>query len=388
MNKFICNICGKEYNRIESLKNHIYSNHRFIGKSVKEVIESNYNLKSWILKDVDLEIVKCFYVHHKNHNDFSSLLDKQFHHFYGLITSVRGFEKDDYNTFFNEYLKWKTKYPNVTNSKEVCEIIFDNKEEAEKCYSIMKNKNPFTGHTGEFSPYSKKFCGYKGLDKEEISNRMKKAINQNKPGRNTNQVLYWINKGFSEEDAKKKVSERQRTFTLEKCIEKYGEEKGLKRWQERQEKWQNSLKSKNPEEIERINRAKLNNGGKSYSLVSQSLFWKLYEIIKKDYSTIKFATLLNDKGESDWSGKSHEQFISGKNDERFFLDFYIEDTLKVIEFDGEYWHKKFEKVKIRDKKKEMFLSENGYKLLRIKEEDFRKNPEKTISKCLKFIKEK
>ena len=118
------------------------------------------------------------------------------------------------------------------------------------------------------------------------------------------------------------------------------------------------------------------------------MFWKIYEIIKNDYSTIKFATLLNDKGDSDWSGKSHEQFISGKNNERFFLDFYIVDTLKVIEFDGEYWHNKIKKVKIRDKKKDDFLTENGYKLLRVKEEDFRKNPEKIINECLNFIKEK
>lgn len=388
MSKITCNICGKEFDRMSSYKNHMYSNHRFVDKNVNEVIESNNNLKTWILKDIDKEIVEQFYTFHKKFNNFSSLLDRQFHHFYELITSVRNFEKEDYNTFFDCFLTWKTKNPKVTNSKEVCELIFSDEQESMKCYSIMKNKNPFTGHTGQFSPFSKKFCGYDSLDEEEIKIRIKKSINQDKPGRNTNQVLYWVKKGFSEEDAKKKVSERQRTFSLEKCIQKYGKKDGIKRWQDRQEKWQNTLKSKTPEEIERINRAKLNNGGKSYSLISQSLFWKIYEIIKNDYSTIKFATLLNNKGDSDWSGKSHEQYISGKNNEMFFLDFYIGDTLKVIEFDGEYWHNKIKKVKIRDKKKDDFLSENGYKLLRIKEEDFRKNPEKIINECLNFIKEK
>lgn len=388
MSKITCNICGKEFDRMSSYKNHIYSHHRFLNKNVYEVMESNNNLKTWILKDIDKEIVEQFYTYHKKFNNFSSLLDRQFRHFYELITSVRKIEKEDYNTFFDYFLTWKTKNPKVTNSKEVCELIFSDEEESMKCYSIMKNKNPFTGHTGQFSPFSKKFCGYDGLDEEEIKIRIKKSINQDKPGRNTNQVLYWVKKGFSEEDAKKKVSERQRTFSLEKCIQKYGKKDGIKRWQQRQDKWQNTLKSKTPEEIERINRAKLNNGGKSYSLISQSLFWKIYEIIKNDYSTIKFATLLNDKGDSDWSGKSHEQYISGKNNERFFLDFYIADTLKVIEFDGEYWHNKIKKVKIRDKKKDDFLTENGYKLLRVKEEDFRKNPEKIINECLNFIKEK
>ena len=52
---------------------------------------------------------------------------------------------------------------------------------------------------------------------------------------------YWMNKGFSKKEAIIKRSERQSTFSLEKCIEKYGEELGNKRWQKRQDKWINSL---------------------------------------------------------------------------------------------------------------------------------------------------
>ena len=46
---------------------------------------------------------------------------------------------------------------------------------------------------------------------------------------------------MTEEQAKNALAERQRTFTLEKCISKYGEEEGLRRFSERQQKWLKSL---------------------------------------------------------------------------------------------------------------------------------------------------
>jgi hypothetical protein len=52
---------------------------------------------------------------------------------------------------------------------------------------------------------------------------------------------YWLNKGFSVEESKLKVKETQTTFSKEKCIEKYGQELGLKKFNDRQQKWINSL---------------------------------------------------------------------------------------------------------------------------------------------------
>lgn len=73
----------------------------------------------------------------------------------------------------------------------------------------------------------------------------------------TNQIMYWVKrKGYSEEEAKKIVSERQKTFSKNKCIQKYGFEEGIKKWQERQDKWQNTLNSKKVEDIEKINSLK------------------------------------------------------------------------------------------------------------------------------------
>lgn len=60
-------------------------------------------------------------------------------------------------------------------------------------------------------------------------------------------IEYYLIRGFSKKEAVKKVKEHQVTFSLDKCIEKYGEEKGRARWIKRQEKWLKSLANKTPE---------------------------------------------------------------------------------------------------------------------------------------------
>lgn len=65
---------------------------------------------------------------------------------------------------------------------------------------------------------------------------------------------YWLNQGYSEEEARLKQSDRQRTFTLEKCIEKYGQVNGYKVWKQRQDKWQKTLSLRSDEEKQETKR--------------------------------------------------------------------------------------------------------------------------------------
>lgn len=66
----------------------------------------------------------------------------------------------------------------------------------------------------------------------------------------------FINLGYSEEESKKLLSERQTTFSLGICINKYGKEEGTRIFNERQTNWQNTLNSKPQEEIDDINAKK------------------------------------------------------------------------------------------------------------------------------------
>ena len=60
----------------------------------------------------------------------------------------------------------------------------------------------------------------------------------------TNRIEYWLNKGYSDVDASQKLKDRQSTFSLSKCIEKYGEDIGKEMFNKRQQKWITTLKSK------------------------------------------------------------------------------------------------------------------------------------------------
>ena len=69
-------------------------------------------------------------------------------------------------------------------------------------------------------------------------------------------VEYWTSRGMTVEEALFKVSEVQSTFSLEKCIKKHGDIEGRRIFEERQSRWQFTLKNKNDDEIKKINEKK------------------------------------------------------------------------------------------------------------------------------------
>lgn len=94
-----------------------------------------------------------------------------------------------------------------------------------------------------------KKCGNSEIANEEYK---KSCYNCGKPLR----IQHYIDKGMSEKDAKIALKDRQSTFSLSKCVKKYGKEKGEEIWEARQQKWLNTLNSKSKEEIDDINRRK------------------------------------------------------------------------------------------------------------------------------------
>jgi len=114
-------------------------------------------------------------------------------------------------------------------------------------------KNPAYKHGGKLSPWSKKFIKYNGLtenEKEKRSNKSKEKCIKNRI--NNTSLEYYIKQGYDEDTAKKLQIERQRTFSLNKLIEKYGID-GYIKWYNRQKKWQKTLNSKSDLELEEIN---------------------------------------------------------------------------------------------------------------------------------------
>ena len=182
-------------------------------------------------------------------------------------------------------------------------------------------------------------------------------------------IEYYLNQGMSEEDAKIALHKRQATFSLYKCIKKYGEEKGLEIFNNRQKIWNKKLQ-------------------KSFKLgkyTQSPIANELFNLIKDKLQLID---------------SIEEKYIF--NDELhkgYLFDFCYKD--KLIEFNGDYWHanpifygpKSFIKAKNKraetiweyDKIKIQTAENQGYKVLVIWEYDYNNNKEETLKKCIDFL---
>lgn len=213
--------------------------------------------------------------------------------------------------------------------------------------------------------YQKKYPELSYDDQLELLNNHKKNIKttlQDKT-KQSKCVEYWIAKGYTKKEAKEIISKSQATFTLESCIKKYGEEEGIKIFNERQNKWLKSFKNSLKNKF--IN-------GIQTSGVADEFFNKI----------LNFAS-------------GSKEIILGK----YAYDFMFEN--KIIEFNGDYWHanpKIYDKNYVnkttghvakdiwkKDANKRKYAEKKGYKIYTVWESDYKNNPKDTINKCIEFL---
>lgn len=122
------------------------------------------------------------------------------------------------------------------------------------CDAFKGDNNPAYGHGGKYSPFSEKFIKYQDeQDYREGLENVKRASIKTKtenPHKENTKIEYYLAQGMTEEEAKQALSERQSTFSLDKCKEKYGDEDGFEVWRQRQEKWMESLNDRSDDEKE------------------------------------------------------------------------------------------------------------------------------------------
>jgi very-short-patch-repair endonuclease len=213
------------------------------------------------------------------------------------------------------------------------------------------------------SPFSKKFVKYEDLDNKDlvVSEFVKVALsNRVSPL----QKEYYLNQGFTEEESIELLSKRQSTFSLKKCIEKYGEVDGLERWKERQNKWL------------------LNNKKVNYSQISQNLFIEVFNKLKEIsfHHRVYFAKL-DESGSIHNSNRNYEYRLK-LNNSYIMPDFFIPDFKLIIEFDGTYYHKKTPENKLREEKRDNEIKNAGYRVIHISEDEFNKNKDLVIMNLL------
>ena len=247
-------------------------------------------------------------------------------------------------------------------------------EKYKKMFSDMfkgeKNPNHKSNTTEEErksrSPFSKGFVKYDEIENidEHISSFAKNAV---KDRVSDTTVDYYMLKGYDVETSKKLLSERQRTFTLEKCIEKYGDVAGYERWMDRQEKWLNNYKKVN------------------YSKISQELFISIYETLKEiGFDEKVYFAKLDKDGHIHDTNKNYEYRLK-LNKSYILPDFFIPILKLIIEFDGTYYHRDNPENKKREKTRNRNIIDSGYKVIHISESDYKNNKELIILKIVNII---
>lgn len=377
----VCPYCEKTLKN-NYFRRHIINEHHLTDVEWMVLSEQNSTSNRRRFPNVDSETIRSYLkiVYSMNGN-----LDKTWHSqftiFYRIVSNCRQITDNDFEQFFKVVLPWQLEHPKICNSKKLCSLCFPNDERmAQKSYhELMEVKNPYYNHGGKFSPFSTNFVGYDKMSYEEKKDAAIKFSRENNDKIvHTTSLQYWINKGYSEEEAKKKLSERQRTFTLEKCIEKYGESKGREIYENRQRQWINTLNERySGSKKEELNKSKSPKKPKStgFSYESQALFWEIEAKRQDKTHPAKFA-LSSD-------GVNSEFIFNRENGRRFFLDYCIPDIKCVIEYDGSAWHN--ESTKEYDTMRMNEIVNSGYKVLVISDVEYKKDRIETVSKCLDFI---
>jgi hypothetical protein len=245
-----------------------------------------------------------------------------------------------------------------------------------------KNPNHKTKTSEEIrksrSPFSKNFKRY---NTEEERKEFLKSIDWSNRITST-QLDWWLNKGYSPEEAQQLLKKRQATFTLDKCIQKWGEEEGGRVFHERQTKWSNKVETK------------YRNG--DFNRFCKHNWSKTEETFIKEL--VKVLSLDDDEYYSAINGK---QFYRNFKEVGKTLAYDFVYKKKIIEFNGDYWHcnpKIYEAEYFNkslqctakekwefDKCKNVLIENYGYDVLTIWEMDWNMNPEDTLKKCIKFL---
>lgn len=371
-----CQLCGREFNKMHGLNTHIVSFHKLTSSEVKDYYDLYF-------KKLDEGICP-----------FTNTATK----FIGFTQGYARFSDDPITkrkslaTNSIEYLMKVRKMSEqdaIDYKTNLNKFYSDNNK---RIFSENQKNNPL--YVRSMSRYCKEFWIEKGFS-EDIA--IEKALSEcaknraifktklkTQPEKYKNrwqsQLQYWIDKGYSEEEAKLVLKERQRTFTIEKLIAKYGVEEGTRRWVDRHQKWAAKWKEKyNAGEF-------TTTAGKS--LISMRFFLEVIAAMHANEKNYMF-------------GENKELVLFDENNKHFYYDFADYDKKLIIEFNGRYWHcdsRRYgpdyvhsvmkitaSEIWARDEYKRKLAVLRGYNIITVWEDDYLNNPADAIETCVKFL---
>ena len=374
-----CPKCSKVFSDERTLKIHNTRKHDYNKNKIVENAIKRHSKHMSVTPEI------CIRFFEMNYPSKSIVREiRSFNFFLDHVRHLREPSVSDVELYSGRFKEWRDGNPQSKYTMEACRIIaLDEDEKTSDLYEKMvKVMNPFANHGSELSPSSRKFNGYKGLNKRDAEKKFREHIEHmsecrmnGKPSSNT--VEYYTNLGFTPEVAAEKRSERQRTFTLEKCIARHGDVEGTSIYNERQRKWLEKLNSKSPEEQIRINEAKTHNGLGCISKIEKEMGEKL-KLSENQCNCVR---------------------LRHNESKHYKYDFCIGN--KILEFNGDYWHcnpLKYAptyfntKLKMtaeekwkKDADKIKLANENGYEVKVVWEQDYRRDPDGILRECREFL---
>lgn len=321
---------------------------------------------------------------------------------------------DDADFYWNKHVL-KNKQSGVSLEKMISKY---GKDEGEKKYlkwkeSTKQNLEGFITRYGEcegkkrYESFKNKcLISLKTIDRKKVKNQ-----------RNLN---YWLDLGYNIDDAKIKVSEIQNTSSLKSFIKKYGKDNGEKKYIE-----VNKFKSQTKENMIRlygddgekkyndyiiklkysksleyyINKYGEEHGEKIFKDIQKKKlnnFNKLYSLIGYEFCENIDKKINNDFNQIYYGDNEYKFFVWEDNFNIICVDLYIKDINMVIEFYGDYWHRNPQIYDINDdvvkkihdynkRRVDKLINKFNVSILIIWENDYRKDKLKTIDLVINEI---
>lgn len=361
--------------------------------------DSSKGLSCYVTKTIKIDH-KDYYDQYVNHRDSSCFFCGNIGEFISISKGYRNLcnDKQCLKKSFKSHSVEGFMYRNVC-SREDAQKLFE-LENIRQLKERVKTQNELRKNDPSWDKKRSRNCIEfwinKGLTKEEAELEVKnvmidihektsiklKSNPEKYASKYPTKIEYYIQRGFSEKEAKQKISQIQNRFSRKICIEKYGVNDGVVVFQERQVKWQKSLSENG-------------NIKGGYSKISQILFMEILN--KYDINEVKNVFF--------WT-KNKEYLI--KSDKSVLLyDFTDISRKKIIEYNGDQYHANpniynendtphpyhkengysAKDIWKRDNRKTNFAENEGFSVLVIWDSEYRKYPQQTLEKCIRFINE-
>lgn len=226
------------------------------------------------------------------------------------------------------------------------------------------DKNPSYNHGGKYSAWSKDFIHGYDQARHSQKNLKQKELRAKSPEKFKNNIKYWIEKNNGDIDTATAEYKKYQTRNLSYFVEKYGQEEGVKRHTAKTEKWVKSFRKQN------------------FSNISQELFVDIFNNIPEELQrSVYFATHLREDMES----YVNKEYILKVENTFIRPDFICLEKNKIIEFDGDYWHSSAKVNPARETLRDTRIKNSGFSVLHVKEHEYKKDKNKVIQECLKFL---